>query len=90
MQYTTAVVANNWGAHFDSRINDLETRMVDLELICLAEIHDECDDCVETLEQVVGELQYGVWTSTATSTTSATISIASRSPTRCRHSSNPS
>ena len=37
-QYTAAVVADNWGSHFDSRVSDLEQRMADLELIWLAEI----------------------------------------------------
>jgi len=56
-QYTTAVVSDNWGARFDSRIDDLEQRMADLELICLAEICDDRDDNVEALEGVVGDLQ---------------------------------
>jgi hypothetical protein len=51
------MVADNWGAHFDSRVDDLEQRMVDLELIRLAEIHDERDDRVEATEQAVGDLQ---------------------------------
>ncbi|CAD6334072.1 unnamed protein product [Miscanthus lutarioriparius] len=56
-QYTAAVVADNWGTHFDSRVTDLEQRMVDIELIRLAEIRDEQDDRVEALEGAVGELQ---------------------------------
>ena len=34
-QYTAAIVADNWGSHFDSRVTDLEQRMADLELIWL-------------------------------------------------------
>jgi chromosome segregation ATPase len=56
-QYNAAVVADNWGAHFESRVNDLEQRMADLELIRLAEIRDERDDRVEAAEQAVGDLQ---------------------------------
>lgn len=56
-QYTAAVVADNWGSHFDSRVSDLEQRMADLELIRLSEIRDERDDRMEDLEGVVGELQ---------------------------------
>ncbi|CAD6246410.1 unnamed protein product [Miscanthus lutarioriparius] len=40
-QYIAATVADNWGAHFDSCVSDLEQRMADLELIRLAEIRDE-------------------------------------------------
>ena len=56
-QYTAAVVSDNWGARFDLRIDDLEQRMADLELIRLAEIHDERDDRLEALEGVVRNLQ---------------------------------
>jgi Mg2+/Co2+ transporter CorC len=56
-QYTTTVVADNWGSHFESRVSGLETCMADLELIRLAEIRDEHDDRVEALEQAVAELQ---------------------------------
>jgi hypothetical protein len=56
-QYTAAVIADNWGSHFDSRVSDLEQRMADLELIRLAEIRDERDDRVEALEGAVEELQ---------------------------------
>jgi hypothetical protein len=55
-QYTTVVVADIWGAHYDSHVGELEHRMADLELIFLAEIRDECDDRVETLEEVVEDL----------------------------------
>jgi hypothetical protein len=51
------MVTDNWGAHFDSRVMDLEQRMANLELIHLAEIHDERDDRVEELEDAVGDLQ---------------------------------
>jgi DNA repair exonuclease SbcCD ATPase subunit len=56
-QYTAAVVADNWATHFDSRVDDLEQRMADLELIRLVEIRDERDDRVEAVEQAVWELQ---------------------------------
>jgi hypothetical protein len=56
-QYKAAVVADNWGAHFESRVDDLGQRMADLELIRLAEIRDERDDRVEAAEQAVGDLQ---------------------------------
>jgi hypothetical protein len=49
-QYTATVVADNWGSHFDLRIDDLEQRMADLELIRLTEIRDERDDRVESVE----------------------------------------
>lgn len=56
-QYSAAIIADNWGAHFDSRVTDLEQRMANLELILLAEIHDEWDDRVEELEGAVRDLQ---------------------------------
>ena len=55
-QFTAAIVADNWGSHFDARVSDLEQRMFDLELIRLNEIRDESDDRVEAVEQSVGEL----------------------------------
>jgi hypothetical protein len=50
-QYTAAVVADNWGSHFDSRVSELEQGMADLELIRLSEIRDERDDRMEDLHQ---------------------------------------
>jgi chromosome segregation ATPase len=56
-QYTAAAVADNWGSHFEVRLEELDQRMGALELIRLAEIHDERDDRVEDLEGAVGVLQ---------------------------------
>ncbi|XP_066345321.1 uncharacterized protein [Miscanthus floridulus] len=56
-QYTAAIVADNWGAHFDSCVTDLEQRMADLEMIRVVEYRDERDDRVSTLEEAVGDLQ---------------------------------
>ncbi|CAD6334022.1 unnamed protein product [Miscanthus lutarioriparius] len=53
-QYTAAVVVDNWGAHFDERVSDLEHRMNELELIRLYEIWDER---VSALETVVVDLE---------------------------------
>ena len=55
-QYTTAVVSDNWDAHFDERVSDLEQRMVDLELICIQEINNERDDRVAVVETAVEEI----------------------------------
>ena len=55
-QYTAAVVSDNWGAHFDERVSDLEQRMMDLELIRIHEINDERDDRVAAVEGAVGEI----------------------------------
>lgn len=56
-QYSAPIVADNRGAHFDSRVSDLEQSMSDLELIRLAEIRNKRDDRVEDLEGAVGDLQ---------------------------------
>ena len=55
-QYTVVVVTDNWGAHFEERVSDLEQRMVDLELIRIHEINDERDDMVAAVETAVEEL----------------------------------
>lgn len=54
-QYFATVVADNWGSHFDSRVSDLERRMVDLEGIRVLEIADERDECVAVLESFAAE-----------------------------------
>lgn len=51
------MVADNWGAHFDERVSDLEHRMNELELIRLYEIRDERDERVSALEAVTADLE---------------------------------
>ena len=58
-QYTAAVVADNWGGHFESRVSDLEHRMFDLECIRIVECGDERDERVADLEKLVEELKAG-------------------------------
>jgi len=55
-QYNTAAVADNWGSHFEDRLQDLEHRQTDLELIHIHEIRDEHDDWVEAVESEVKDL----------------------------------
>jgi hypothetical protein len=55
-EYTATVIADNWGAHFDERISNLEHRMVDLELVHIHEICNERDDRVATVETAVADL----------------------------------
>lgn len=57
-QYTTTIVTDNWGSHFDARISDIEHRMVDLELVRVTEICLEHDDRVAALEAAVVELKF--------------------------------
>lgn len=52
-QYCAAVVANNWGSHFEERLQDLEQCTADLELIRIHKIRDERDDLVEAVETEV-------------------------------------
>jgi uncharacterized coiled-coil protein SlyX len=52
-QYSAAVVTDNWGSHFEERLQDLEQRTADLELIRIHEIRDERDDWVEAVETEV-------------------------------------
>lgn len=52
-QYNAAAVADNWGSHFEDRLQDLEHRQADLELIRIHEIRDERDDRVEAVESEV-------------------------------------
>jgi hypothetical protein len=56
-QYTAAVVADNWGAHFDEHVSDLEHHMNELELIRLYEIRDERDERVSALEAIAADLE---------------------------------
>jgi hypothetical protein len=44
------------GSHFDARISDLEQRMIDIELVRVADICDERNDCVVALKSAVGDL----------------------------------
>ena len=37
-QYTAAIVADNWGAHFSERVSELEERVHDLEMVLYVEI----------------------------------------------------
>jgi hypothetical protein len=37
-QYTAAIIADNWGGHFSTRVGELEERVHDLELVCYVEI----------------------------------------------------
>jgi DNA repair exonuclease SbcCD ATPase subunit len=56
-QYTTASVADSWGAHFNDRVSELDSRMKELELIRIYEIRDKRDECVSTVETVVADLE---------------------------------
>lgn len=55
-EYTAAIVSDNWGAHFNEWVSDLEHRMVDLELVRVHEICDEHDDRVAAVETVTADL----------------------------------
>jgi hypothetical protein len=48
-EYTATVIADNWGAHFDERISNLE-------LVHVHEICNERDDRVATVETAVADL----------------------------------
>lgn len=50
VQYTAAIIADNWGGHFSKCISDLQQNVLDLELVRYGEIQDERNNHVATLE----------------------------------------
>jgi hypothetical protein len=56
-QYTAASVADSWGAHFNDRVSELDSRMKELELIRIYEIRDKRDERMSAVETVVADLE---------------------------------
>jgi len=56
-QSHTAIVADNWGREIEQRIEDVEYRMGDLELIQLRELHGDGGDRLATLEVAVAAIE---------------------------------